>query len=282
MVSRVGQPGQGAAPLTSNPDRRRYSKQEILDAVHRWVELYGTPPCGADWEPARARRTGNRDRVERFESGEWPTNKQVRLAFGTFNAAIIASGHEPQQAPSRITGRFNREQILEALQEWAARYGEPPVQADWDPYRARCIGQEWRIGRYEQGDWPSARSVCRHFGRFSNAISAAGLEPRSQGDRPLPETPARRRLRRIVAEHRRSDAGGGPGLLAARLTAVAHARKAGDLLILRGSLIQLASAALSWADRLNAKEIFVDPQSENPGRLRDGSHRDEGHPGHAG
>jgi hypothetical protein len=60
---------------------------------------------------------------------------------------------------------------LAALVEWTRRYGDVPTLADWDPQRARTLGQEWRIARYHQGDWPSARTVANHFGSFSAAVA---------------------------------------------------------------------------------------------------------------
>jgi hypothetical protein len=43
----------------------------------------------------------------------------------------------------------------------------------------------------------------------------------------------------------------GPAVLAARVRGVAAAQTAGDMDGLRGSLIELAAAALSWADRID-------------------------------
>lgn len=178
----------------------------------------------------------------------------VRRAFGTFNAAIEAAGYTPlRPAPSRIrTPLVGGEEVLRAFQAWTARYGEPPTMADWDPYRARRLGQGWRVERYRQGDWPSARTVCKHFGNFTAAAKAAGLSPRRQGGIPWSVKAAQERNRTNLLEQRLADrAGVARQLLAARVAAVARARNAGDTVVLRASLIQLASTALNWADDLD-------------------------------
>ena len=154
---------------------RRYTEAEIIDAIHRWVAIYGAPPTSADWDRARTLRQGNQTRLARLNDNSWPTTRMVRCSFGTFNSAIIRAGHIPRPVPSRLAGRFaSPDEVLLAIQAWAARYGEPPTMADWDPYRARRQGQEWRVTRYEEGDWPSTRSICRHFGNIEQCGPRGG------------------------------------------------------------------------------------------------------------
>ncbi len=246
--------GSRTSPQTSGS--RRYTPEQILNAIRRCTELYGSPPPGGDWEPSRARRRGQLERARRFEAGDWPSTRVVRRAFGTFNAAVLAAGYEPRPAPTRIRSALvDRTEILRAIQAWTSRYGDPPTMADWDTYRARRLGQTWRISRYSAGDWPSLRTVCAHFGNLSNAIRAAGLDPRPAGGEPAATRLARQANRQILKHERTLDAAAiAPQLLAGRLSAVARARKDNDLTVLRGSLIQLASAALNWADHLEDAE----------------------------
>ena len=69
---------------TRRPRRARsFSAEEIVSAVRRWTEEYGEAPTMADWEPARARRLGQGWRADRFENGQWPSVRVVRLQFGT-------------------------------------------------------------------------------------------------------------------------------------------------------------------------------------------------------
>src|SRR3954470_20404731 len=89
-----------------------------------------------------------------------------------------------QIAGGRRIRRWTRETIIEKIREWAARYGEPPCSADWNPSLARWRAQEWRIERYREGVWPSTNAVKRPFGgSFDAAVRAAGLEPHPSGPR---------------------------------------------------------------------------------------------------
>ena len=179
---------------------RRYSQAEVLDAVRRWAHQYGEAPTSVDWEPARARRMGHGWRAERFEDGRWPTVRIVRGHFGTFNDAVRRAGLQPRRAPARLRPNLTGpEAILEALVEWTRRYGDVPAMADWDPVRARRLGQTWRIARYQEGDWPSARSVAHHFGSFAAAVTAAGLVPRPRSSTAEARADARRRNRIAIA-----------------------------------------------------------------------------------
>jgi hypothetical protein len=140
-----------------------------------------------------------------------------------------------------------RDAILGALVEWTRRYGDVPAMADWDPHRARRLGQHWRIARYRDGDWPSARSVAHHFGSFTNAVVEAGLVHRDRSVHYLdrrPERAANRvRIAHAIAEARR------PGVddLAESLRGLAAARRAEDPISIHVALLDLAASALAWA-----------------------------------
>jgi hypothetical protein len=89
----------------------------------------------------------------------------------------------------------------------------------------------------------------RHFGTFGAAVRAAGLDPRPRGR----HTKARGTLDKPVSISLREqldadDLRCGQAVLAARVRGVAQARVAGDHEALRGALVDLAAAALSWAD----------------------------------
>jgi len=89
-----------------------------------------------------------------------------------------------QAAGGRRIRRWTRETIIEKIQEWNDRYGEPPCSADWNPSLARWRAQDWRGERYRDGVWPSTNAAKRPFaGSFDAAIRAAGLEPHKPGPR---------------------------------------------------------------------------------------------------
>lgn len=225
----------------------RYTADEILEAIRRWAHRYGLPPASIDWEPARARRMGQPLRAARFEAGEWPTVRMVRGRFGSFNAAVLAAGLRPRTAPTRLRPNLTGpDAIVEAIVEWTRRYGDIPTMADWDPVRARVLGQVWRIPRYHDGDWPSARSVAHHFGSFAAAVSAAGLVPRPRSS-TREEREQARRLNRLAVAGARSERADARGLADA-VRAVAASRQAGDPVALHAALMDLAAAALAYAE----------------------------------
>jgi hypothetical protein len=201
-----------------------------------------------DWDPARARRRGQGWRADRFEDGSWPTAAVVIGRFELFSTAVEQAGLAPRRSPRRVAANLaGPEAILTALIEWTRRYGDVPAMADWDTHRARRLRQYWRIARYQQGDWPSARSVGHHFGSFTNAVLTAGLLPRERSthhdDRREEKATNRLRTAQVIARSRQ------PGLedFAASLRALAAARRGHDPVSMHAALIDLAASALAWA-----------------------------------
>jgi len=228
----------------------RFTQEAIIARIRDWVRVHGEPPTIRDWDPSRARRTGQAWRAARFEAGDWPSVGMVKRQFGTFNAAVQAAGLAPRQGPRRVKRHLTgSEQVIAAIVEWTKRYAEPPTQADWDPVRARRFGQPWRIVRYRSGDWPSLNTVLYHFGSLGEAVSAAGLQPRRAGD--AGEAIAARRVSnlRAVAEIGTSNGSprGATGL-AKQVEGVARARRTKDQQQLRIALLDLASVAIRWAN----------------------------------
>jgi hypothetical protein len=245
-------PESGSLSSTHSRRARSFSKEEIVGASHGWQAEYGECPKMIDWEPARARRLGQDWRAERFESGHWPSAKIVCGQFGNFNSAIRAAGLTPRRTPSRQRPNLSGpEAILTALIEWTRRYGDVPTMADWDPARARRLGQEWRIARYHQGDWPSAASVRFHFGSFAKAADAAGLVPRSPGVHHDARQ-SERQMNRLAASKAVGPPMSGPEQLAEHVRAVARARGSQDPVAVHAALVDLAGIALAWAEAFSA------------------------------
>lgn len=95
---------------------------------------------------------------------------------------------EPRCQPCAAvkSGADNRQwdatRIINAIQEWAHIYGEPPGMMDWNPWGARNqIHDEQRALRWEEADgrWPWFTIVVNRFGTWSNGIEAAGFERRA-------------------------------------------------------------------------------------------------------
>jgi hypothetical protein len=222
---------------------RRYSRSQIEDAIRRWADQYGSPPALQDWEPSSARRWGNHARAERFEAGEWPSARMVRRQFGSFGAALRAAGFEPGVERSTKPHLSARDEILRAIREWTRRYGDPPLQADWDVARARKQGDHWRIERYRSGDWPSLVTTRWHFGTLSAAIRSAGLEAPARWE-PLEER-VQRQMRNALAVLGEHDDHSGLASLTEAVREVARAR-AQETEELQAALVQLAETALRW------------------------------------
>jgi hypothetical protein len=227
------------------PTKERQA-QEILDAIRRWAGMYGLAPTMADWEPSRARRQNQERRAERWEAGGWPSVRIVRSHFGTMSSAIRAAGLPARESPSRARPHVrSAEAVLDAIRAWNERYGEPPGMADWAPTRARRAGQQWRVARFYEGDWPSIATVRSHFGTLNNAIATAGLRPRAPGQRARSRHPPDHSSATINPDRHRQ-------LLTLRVRSVGNAARRDDPDLLIESLNDLAVAALTWADEMRA------------------------------
>lgn len=231
-----------------------FGREEILAKIRAWVERYGEPPSMRDWEPSRARRAGQAWRVDRFLAGHWPSARMVVAQFGAFTQAIEEAGFRPRRRPSRLKPKLSgSEQVLVAIREWTARYGEPPTLADWDGVRARRLRQEWRVARYRSGDWPSLATVIYHYGSLGAAIQAAGLSPRPRGLQGRQVAAFRSHSRRMLVleaaarEHEHTT-------VAEAVREVARARTSSDHEGLHRALLMLAVSALRWADDLSVTD----------------------------
>ena len=97
-----------------------------------------------------------------------------------------SAGASPETRTGR-PARWTREEIIEAIREWTALYGEPPRAADWNPSSARWSAATWRIARYRKGrpdgtPWPSLNRAKAPFdGSLKAALTAAGFEPNKPG-----------------------------------------------------------------------------------------------------
>jgi Homing endonuclease associated repeat len=131
----------------------RWSKEEVIEAVHKWVRLENRAPTLLDWRPVRF---GGSERWE-AEFPAWPPASVGAIMFGGWNrlleAAEVGVNH-PSWKP---------EEILTALRAYVEQFGKPPAkhELEWPPT-----------------GYPSSRTVRRHFGSFTAGLRAAGLKPR--------------------------------------------------------------------------------------------------------
>lgn len=84
-------------------------------------------------------------------------------AFGTWNAALRAAGFEPNQ-DHQGEGSYTDPELIEDLQAFAEELGDTPSST-----------QMMQEGPH------STSTYIEHFGSWSEAVRAAGLEPRGRG-----------------------------------------------------------------------------------------------------
>jgi hypothetical protein len=95
----------GLTPRRSPTRTRRHvaSSDDVLVAIAEWNRRYGEPPGMMDWDPARARRSGQLWRMSRYYEGDWPSIATVRHHFGTLNQAVIEAGLTPRARGERAS-----------------------------------------------------------------------------------------------------------------------------------------------------------------------------------
>jgi hypothetical protein len=80
----------------------RWSRETIIEKLLEWNELYGEPPCSADWNPSLARWRAQDWRADRYREGVWPSTNAAKRPFdGSFDAAVRAAGLEPHRSGPR-------------------------------------------------------------------------------------------------------------------------------------------------------------------------------------
>jgi hypothetical protein len=118
------------------------ARDRILRAIVEWTRRYGAPPTQTDWDPGRARRTGQAWRAARFQQGDWPRLQTVRRHFGSLNEAIEAVGlrarHPGQHGRTELGDRGHNLRVLAAV---AGAAPEPDLGA-----AVREVASARRIG----------------------------------------------------------------------------------------------------------------------------------------
>lgn len=100
----------------------KWTRERVIERMQAWAELYGGPPTSLAWSPAQARRSSSDPEVvARFAGGDWPNAATVVRLFGSWNAAIEASGFEPmRRGEHRGLPRNERQRNMDLWPEWSA------------------------------------------------------------------------------------------------------------------------------------------------------------------
>jgi DNA-binding CsgD family transcriptional regulator len=89
--------------------RIRWTETLIIEAINDWVARYGEVPARIDWDRPMSRRRGHVAKLARLQAHPRPvpTPTPVLARFGSWEAALAASGHRPRYATYRPnpTGR---------------------------------------------------------------------------------------------------------------------------------------------------------------------------------
>lgn len=122
-----------------------WEQVEVIAALRAWAQQHGRSPAQSDWH--------------RCGPG-YPGAGTVTRKLGPWPRALRKAGLPP--APPRQRHRpWSRPEALTSLRSWARRHGRSPRSGEW--IRASP-------GR------PCSATIRREFGRWEQALRAAGLE----------------------------------------------------------------------------------------------------------
>lgn len=133
--------------------RRRlpWTRERIIRALQADARRRGRAPVASEWQRG-------------VKSRRRPTWGTVRNEFGSWEAALEAAGLDPEQ-------QWSERRIREALWDWEAEHGRPPVHDEWLRADRTCRR-------------PTAQRCKEVFGSWNAALEAAGFDARGPADRP--------------------------------------------------------------------------------------------------
>lgn len=153
-----------------NEIRKKYTKEEIINDIKRFVSEFGRVPTSKDFEKLEG----------------YPSRKTITNIFGNFNDAIRASGFIPVGINFRDNKiKYNKEYLLNKISEYIDVYGKVPTLKNMSDF----LGYECKI------------YYTKTFGSWNNALKELGLPLNSvsqYNDEYLKEA-----FRRFVSEHGR-------------------------------------------------------------------------------
>lgn len=116
--------------------RSRWTREECIEAVRVWAEVYGEFPAATDWNPGDSTRAAAisaqraqawNARAQRFYDGEYPWTGTVWKLFGSWNGLIREAGFDPR--PSRrsmleVENRLDDGRLVELADQVAKLQGD--------------------------------------------------------------------------------------------------------------------------------------------------------------
>lgn len=120
---------------------KRWTQQEIVEAMREWEAVFGSPPSYGDWQIGW--------------DGEYPGTATVVRHFGTWSAAKEAAFPTPRKLRT-----WTREEVIAEYRRWGDEHDRlpPPDEA-----------------LRTKNSLPSHSVVKRLFGSFAEARRAAGF-----------------------------------------------------------------------------------------------------------
>ena len=202
------------ATIAAGKRKATLTRENVLEKIVRWNELYGEPPCTADWNPSLARWRAQEWRIERYRDGDpetgdaWPSiNAAKRLFGGSFDAAVREAGLVPHRpGPRRRRPR-----------------SAAPAFEQRQPTEPRDIARELEDALERARDAERRARLATHRAERAEAR----LDELRTGDGPV-----------------------GPGPLVEAVKQVAKANMTGDRRGLHRALTGVAVAAVRWRERL--------------------------------
>src|SRR3954470_8063173 len=154
----------------------RWTRDSIITKNREWNELYGEPPCSADWNPSLARWRAQEWRADRYREGVWPSTNAAKRPFGgSFDGAVRAAGLEPHRSgPRRRPAGTARPAVEQRVPETVPRrVNHPLVEAD---ERERALKR--RVAELER----TVQVAERRATRAEDLLDDARTRARRAGD----------------------------------------------------------------------------------------------------
>lgn len=142
-----------------SPPRRvqapiKVSEDEITSAIRRETAVLGRAPMTTEW-------SGN--------GGERPSYGSILRTFGSWRAALLASGVDERELTSSGPGQgWTRPKIIAAIVTQTTLSETPPGKNNWS--------------RGSSGEHPNEATVRAVFGSWAQGLEAAGLGENDPGE----------------------------------------------------------------------------------------------------